>query len=183
MKIHNLFLNTRSLTSSKEDHLTEFLAALITMSEPFNLEFSSLLLGEYAARNGWADPVITSVETQVSYSGTNCCPDMRFTLEDGHIILCENKIEAPETQGSSVDPRGQLRRYLDLPSDGVVYIRATPSHGLEPEVIGHPRFITSKQPEGQSSTIYNVKSGALTPLDLTTIYNVKSGALTPLDLR
>jgi hypothetical protein len=112
------------------------------MNEPFNLEFSRLLLGEYAAKHGWADPVIKSVETQVSHSSTNCCPDMRFTLDDGHIILCENKIEAPETQGSSSDPRGQLRRYLDLPCDGLVYIRATPNCSLDPEVAAHHRFVT-----------------------------------------
>ena len=144
--------------------MTEFLAALITMSEAFCLEFSYLLLGEYAARNGWIDPVIASVETQVSYPGTNCCPDMRFTLEDGHVILCENKIEAPETQGSSGDPRGQLRRYLDLPSDGVIYIRATPSHGLEAEVTGHPRFVTSNGHHFLWRDIYPLLSGNSNPL-------------------
>lgn len=142
MKQQNLFLNTRSLTSSKEDHLTEFLAALISMDSAFNCGFSQLLLGEYAERQGWATPFIAKVETQINFPGTNCCPDMRFTLNDGHSVLCENKIEAPETLGSSVDPRGQLRRYLDLPSDGVAYIRATPRHNLEAEVFKHPRFIT-----------------------------------------
>ncbi len=162
--ISALFLNTRKLTSSKEDHLTEFLAALITMSESFNLEFSSLMLGEYADRNGWVAPVINSVETQVSYPGTNCCPDMRFILEDGHVILCENKIEAPETQGSSSDPRGQLRRYLDLPSDGVIYIRATPSHGLEAEVTEHPRFVTRNGHHFLWRDIYQLLSGNPNPL-------------------
>lgn len=79
MKPSNLFLNTRSLTSSKEDHLTEFLAAMITMDISFNDKFSDLLLGEYAQRNGWDKPKISVVETQVNYPGTNCCPDMRFT--------------------------------------------------------------------------------------------------------
>lgn len=142
MRVNNLFLNTRSLTSSKEDHLTEFLAALITMNEPFRLGFSALLLDEYASRKGWQSPRIKQVETQISYPGTNCCPDMRFTLEDGHILLCENKIEALETKGSSIDPRGQLLRYLDLPTDGVAYIRATPSCDLDKEVAGHGRFVT-----------------------------------------
>ena len=142
MKQNNLFLSTRSLTSSKEDHLTEFLAAMITMDKTFNQDFSTLLLGEYAANKGWATPLIASVETQVSYSGTNCCPDMRFTLEDGHTILCENKIEAPQTKGSAKDPREQLVRYLDLPCDGLAYIRATPSHKLEAEIADHPHFIT-----------------------------------------
>lgn len=106
MASHNLFLNTRKLTNAKEDHLTEFLAAMILMNEPFNTQFSELLLGEYASSHGWDTPIIVTVETQASYSGTNCCPDMRFTLADGHVILCENKIEAPETMGSSADPRG-----------------------------------------------------------------------------
>lgn len=164
MRTNNLFLNTRKLTSSKEDHLTEFLAALITMDEPFNVDFSQLLLGEYATKNGWADPLIVAVETQVSYSGTNCCPDMRFTLEDGHVILCENKIEAPETQGSSVDPRGQLRRYLDLPSDGVVYIRATPNSKLEQEVSNHPLFITRDGHHFLWRDVYPLLTGNSNPL-------------------
>jgi hypothetical protein len=138
----NLFLNTRSLTTSKEDHLTEFLAALISMDDKFNGNFSNLLLGEYAADKGWDTPIIAKVETQVNFPGTNCCPDMRFTLEDGHTIVCENKIEAPQTQGSAKDPRGQLVRYLDLPCDGLAYLRATPSHNLEKEVVNHPNFIT-----------------------------------------
>ncbi len=142
MKNWNLFMNTRKLTSSKEDHLTEFLAALIVMNEPFRIEFSRLLLAEYAKKNGWVDPLIDSVETQVSYSGTNCCPDMRFTLQDGHVILCENKIEATDTQGSASDPRGQLHRYLDLPCDGLAYIRATPKLNIEQDVLEHERFIT-----------------------------------------
>jgi hypothetical protein len=142
LKQSNFFLNTRSLTSSKEDHLTEFLAALISMDEKFNSDFSDLLLGEYAAAKGWETPIISSVETQVNFLGTNCCPDMRFTLEDGHTIVCENKIEAPQTQGSAKDPRGQLVRYLDLPCDGLAYIRATPSPKLEESIVGHSKFIT-----------------------------------------
>jgi len=142
MKQVNLFLNTRKLTSSKEDHLTEFLAAIITMDELFNRQFSELVLGKYSKQQGWEQPRIAIVETQVSYRGTNCCPDMRFTLEDGHVILCENKIEATETQGSKSDFRGQLRRYLDLPAEGLIYIRATPSHSIESEVSNHPRFVT-----------------------------------------
>ena len=120
MRTSNLFLNTRKLTSSKEDHLTEFLAALITMSEPFNVEFSQLLLGEYATQNGWEDPIIASVETQVSYPGTNCCPDMRFTLGDGHVILCENKIEAPETQATEDVSALEAERAVASDDDGEV---------------------------------------------------------------
>ncbi len=143
MKQANIFLNTRSLTSSKEDHLTEFLAALIMMDESFKVKFSELLLSNYAQKKGWDKPKIAVVETQVNFTGTNCCPDMRFTLSDGNVILCENKIEALETQGSASDPRGQLIRYLDLPADGLVYIRATPSHSLAREVAEHPKFITN----------------------------------------
>lgn len=164
MRFNNLFLNTRSLTSAKEDHLTEFLAALITMNEPFRMEFSSLLLGQYAEQRGWELPVISQVETQVSYPGTNCCPDMRFTLEDGHVILCENKIEALETQGSSADPRGQLLRYLDLPADGVAYIRATPSHSLAREVADHPHFVSRNGHHFLWRDIYPLLQGNSNPL-------------------
>ncbi|RLB60214.1 MAG: hypothetical protein DRH08_15735, partial [Deltaproteobacteria bacterium] len=164
MKTTNLFLNTRNLTKSKEDHLTEFLAALITMNEPFNLEFSNLLLKEYAEKKGWEDPVIKHVETQVRYPGTTCNPDMRFTLEDGHIILCENKIEAPETMGPSSDRRGQLRRYLDLPCDGLIYIRATPKHNLDPEVANHDLFITSDGHHFLWRDIYPLLAGNSNPL-------------------
>ncbi|GEM_PF-1502461 len=141
VKNANLFLNTRRLTSSKEDHLTEFLAAIIDMDETFRRDFSALLLGRYAADNGWDTPLISAVETQVQFPDTNCCPDMRFTLADGHTIVCENKIEAPQTMGSASDPRAQLLRYLDLACDGVAYIRATPAHNLAQEIINHPKFI------------------------------------------
>jgi len=110
------------------------------------------------------DPLIDSVETQVSYSGTNCCPDMRFTLQDGHVILCENKIEAPETPGSASDPRGQLRRYLDLPCDGLAYIRATPNTGLEAEVHEHKRFITRKGHHFLWRDVYPLLHGNKNPL-------------------
>ncbi len=164
MRFNNLFLNTRSLTSSKEDHLTEFLAALITMDDPFRLEFSSLILEQYAAQKEWSPPVIRHVETQINYPGTNCCPDMRFTLEDGHVILCENKIEALETQGSSIDPRAQLLRYLDLPTDGVVYMRATPSHNLAQEVINNSRFITRNGHHFLWRDVYPLLTGKSNPL-------------------
>jgi hypothetical protein len=139
---YNLFLATRRLTRSKEDHLTEFIAALLVLNKKFNLDFSQLVLSEYAAQQGWDKPKIKGVETQVSYPGTTCRPDMRFLLEDGHVILCENKIEAPETMGSSMDGRGQLKRYLDLPADGLVYIRSSPDQKISHEVLSHPRFIS-----------------------------------------
>jgi DNA-binding winged helix-turn-helix (wHTH) protein len=164
MKTYNLFLKTRSLTISKKDHLTEFLAALITMNEPFNLEFSQLVLGEFAARHGWTEPVIDSVETQVSYSGTSSCPDMRFTLEDGHVILCENTIDVPEIQGVALDPVGQLERYLDLPSDGLVYISDSPCNRLAEIVTNHPRFITHKGYHFLWRDIYPLLVGNANPL-------------------
>jgi hypothetical protein len=134
------------------------------MNETVRVEFSDLILGEYANQKGWGQPVIKQVETQVSYPGTNCSPDMRFTLEDGHIILCENKIEALETQGSSADPRGQLLRYLDLPADGLVYIRATPSHSLAKEVAEHPRFVTRNGHHFLWRDIYPLLQGNRNPL-------------------
>ena len=131
----NLFLATRRLTRSKEDHLTEFLAGLISTNKKFNQDFSQLILGEFAKKNGWQEPLISTVETQISYPGTTCRPDMLFVLEDGHIILCENKIDAPETMGQSQDPRGQLKRYLDLPTDGLAYIRSSPDTKISSDVL------------------------------------------------
>jgi hypothetical protein len=64
---------------------------------------------------------------------------MRLVLGDGRVILCENKIEAVETSGKDSN-RGQLERYLDLPVDGVAYIRGSwkpPTH----KVLNHPKYI------------------------------------------
>jgi len=138
--IANLFWGTRKLTQSYEDHLTEFVAALISSDEDFRYQFEEHVLANHAAKAGWQRPTISGIETQVQYPGANCCPDMRLVLDDGHVVICEHKVEAGETIGSEADPREQLRRYLDLPIDGLVYIRASckPPHD---DVLSHPKYI------------------------------------------
>jgi len=117
---------------SVEDHLTEFIAASLTLSHSFRDGFAEILL----ANCPFAP--ITAVETQVNYPH-GCCPDMRLTLSDGRVILCENKIEAVETPGK--DPtRGQLERYLELPVDGVAYIRGSWKPPA-PKVLDHLKYI------------------------------------------
>jgi hypothetical protein len=50
---------------------------------------------------------------------------MVLHLSNGKTILCEHKLLAPETQGPEEDPRPQLERYLELPVDGLVYVRSS----------------------------------------------------------
>lgn len=129
----NLFTSTqRMATGSIEDHLTEFIAAALTLNHSFRRGFAEILL-----TNCPLAP-INSVETQAHYPH-GCRPDMRLTLVDGRIILCENKIEAVETLGKD-RAMGQLERYLNLPVDGVAYIRGS----WKPptlKVIDHPKYI------------------------------------------
>ena len=50
---------------------------------------------------------------------------MLLQLSNGQRIICEHKLEALETVGPVEDERGQLERYLDLPVEGVVYVRSS----------------------------------------------------------
>lgn len=139
----NLFWSTRALTAAREDHLTEFLAAAIENSGPFRTAYTECILGDFSKLSGRAMPMIQGVKTQASFPGTTCCPDMLLTLSDGRKIACEHKLDALETMGPEKDPRAQLRRYLDLPIDGLLYVRTLwkpPSS----EVINHPKYIRPK---------------------------------------
>lgn len=120
----NLFWTTRALTSQREDHLTEFIAAALEHSPLFRAAYSEFVLGEHARRNEWDAPVIKTVRTQVCFETTACCPDMILELEDGKRIACEHKLDAGETMGPEHDPHGQLERYLNLPVDGLFYVRS-----------------------------------------------------------
>ena len=142
----NLFWSTRALTQSKEDHLTEFFAAALTLNEHVRNAYAELVFGRYAQENGWRNPVVEKVETQVLYDGTNCCPDMRLTLADGHIVICEHKIDALETQGSEPDDRLQLERYLALPIDGLVYVRSSWKSPTQ-AVLENPKYIRPPEKE------------------------------------
>jgi len=142
----NLFLRTRSLTSSKEDHLTEFFAALLYYNTKIRDSYAQIILNEHADKNGWISPVISKIKTQVSFPESNSRPDMLLELSDGHVIICEHKLEAIETPGSVTDDRYQLERYLSLPVDGLVYVRANwkpPST----DIINHPKYIAQSSRE------------------------------------
>lgn len=136
----NLFWSTRALTTAREDHLTEFLAAALTLSPSFRQSYFDLVLSRYANINGWENLAIVDVRTQISFEGTTCCPDMILELSNGRVIACEHKLDALETFGPEIDQRGQLERYLDLPIDGLVYVRAswTPPSA---QVLEHPKYI------------------------------------------
>jgi hypothetical protein len=118
----NLFWNTRNLTQAREDHLTEFIGGALELSPEFRKKFTEYILIEYAEEKNWEYPEIQEISTQVSFSGTSCCPDMKISLLDGHEIVFEHKLAAVETDGP--EGRGQLERYAELPVDGLVYIRA-----------------------------------------------------------
>jgi hypothetical protein len=136
----NLFWDTRRLTNSRENHLTEFFAAALTLSHEFRSVYAQLVLTEFAQRKGWEKPAIAEVETQVSYPGTSCQPDMRLRLMDGHVVLAEHKLDALETMGPESNERDQLRRYLELPVDGVIYVRASWKPPGQ-DVLDHPAYI------------------------------------------
>jgi hypothetical protein len=136
----NIFLSTRRLVGSKEDHLTEFVAAALDSDPLFRERYSSLILADFAKRNGWAHPQIVAVMTQKSFPG--CCPDLVLNLSDGHVIACEHKIDAAETIGSLDDGTSmlQLERYLRLPVDGVTYFRSS-WHSPSVNVLNNPKYV------------------------------------------
>jgi hypothetical protein len=143
MKIEmNLFWATRRLTQSREDHLTEFFASALNISPIFRERYSELTLSRFAG----TVPCIESISTQVRFEGTTCCPDMILRLSDGKTIACEHKLDAFETLGPQQDERTQLDRYLDLPVDGLIYVRGSwkpPSS----EVLQHPKYVHPPQGE------------------------------------
>ena len=133
----NLFTSTQNMVArSLEDHLTEFIAAALTLNAQFRVDFCEILLANSPI---WPPPPILSVETQVSYPDAGCRPDIRLTLANGRVILCENKIEAIETAGKD-ETKEQIDRYLELPVDGVVYIRGSWDPPAK-KVTGNPKYI------------------------------------------
>lgn len=121
------------MTQKKEDHLTEFFAAVLTSSPQLSRNFIQFIFGSDDTRD------IRKIETQVNYD--DCRPDMRLTLSDGSIILCENKLDANETIGNAnTEGMLQLQRYLKLPVDGLIYIR-TELKCPSSEVLNNPKYI------------------------------------------
>jgi hypothetical protein len=146
----NLFWSTRRLTNEREDHLTEFLAAALAESQRFRDTYRDLLFAGAPAEHGFLSAEITKVSTQVSFPGTSCCPDMILEMSNGKLVACEHKLEALETMGPAGDKRPQLERYLDLPIDGLVYVRS----GWKAPVastLNHPKYI---RPEGRDHFLW-----------------------------
>ncbi len=88
-------------------------------------------------------PQIASVQTQVPFPEQRCCPDMMLVLADKRRVLCEHKIDAPETPLSTPegDPAMQLERYLELPDvDAVAYFRAALSAPAR-SILSHERYL------------------------------------------
>jgi len=147
MKIEmNLFWATRRLTQSREDHLTEFFASALNISPIFRKRYLELTLSRFARKHRWTVPCIESISTQVKFEGTTCCPDMILRLSDGKTIACEHKLDALETLGPQQDERTQLDRYLDLPIDGLIYVRGS-WKVLSSEVLEHPKYVHPLQGE------------------------------------
>src|SRR5437016_3244178 len=110
----NLFWATRTMTNSREDHLTEFFAAALHLFPQMRTAFYDLALASYCRAKGWEACEISSVETQPGYDDASCRPDMLITLSNGKLIASEHKLDAVETPGPECDDRQQLERYLDL---------------------------------------------------------------------
>jgi len=141
----NLFLDTRRLTQSREDHLTCFVAATLEVDSSFRRSYESLVLAPLAEAG--VTPSITSVETQTHFAEQRSVPDMVLGLSDGRRVLCEHKIDAPETlqvmsDGSTVK---QLERYLNIPGiAGLAYFRSSPVTVPE-DVLSHALYLRPKR--------------------------------------
>lgn len=142
----NLFWSTRALTDAGEDHLTEFFAAALEVSETFRKAYYNFVVALHAYNNGWGALEIKSVQTQVEFKETTCCPDMILHLSNGKRIACEHKLDAFETLGPERDPRRQLERYLDLPIDGLVYVRSS-WKPPDADILANPRYIRPTERE------------------------------------
>jgi len=142
----NLFLSTRRSTTSEENHLTEFIAAALEVDDDLRRAYASVVLQDYAERQGWGVVEIAECGTQKNFRDTSCCPDLVLNLRDGHVIICEHKIDAPETlalnetDSGSDEPIRQLKRYLRLSVDGVAYFRSS-WRPPAAEILAHPKYV------------------------------------------
>lgn len=119
----NLFWNTRRLTQMREDHLTCFLAAALEVDADFRSAYEHRVFSSLAT--GDEIPRIVRVEIQPEFREPNCRPDMLLGLSDGRVIVCEHKLDAPETEHVEDDGevKMQIERYLSLKVQGVAYFR------------------------------------------------------------
>jgi len=167
----NLFWSTRRLTSSREDHLTEFFAAALEASETFRNAYIEFVLRAWPQAGNLSGLKIRDIATQPCFPGTSCCPDMRLTLSDGRVIVCEHKIDALETEGPQADPRPQLLRYLDLPIDGLIYVRSS-WKAPAGEVLEHAKYI---RPQGREHFLWRDFHPLLAPADHILIEWLRDG--------
>lgn len=154
----DLFWETRRLTQAREDHLTCFLAAALEADEAFRRAYGQHILVPIAVHG--ETPAIASVATQVEFTAERCRPDMLLTLEDGRRIVCEHKLDAPETPAPTEDGErlGQLERYLELPGIAfVAYFRTSPAP-LAREVLAHGRYL---RPAGAAHFVWRDLYSAL----------------------
>lgn len=141
----NPFISTRHLTDRREDHLTEFFAGALDLDEQFRCAYAELVIVPYARTRGWLTPRIVRIATQGAYDDICSRPDMILTLEDGHVIAVEHKLEAQQTM-VAVPPQGedevaQLVRYLSSTDiHGVAFVRTT-LKPPEPAILEHPNYM------------------------------------------
>jgi len=140
--VTDLFRETRKLTTAWEDHLTCFVAAALEVDPDFRGGYESRVLASLEKQGSL--PRISAVRTQVDFPEELCRPDMVLDLQDGRTIVCEHKLDAPETRQVTEDGETlrQLERYLELRGvEGVAYFRPS----LEPpsdRVLNHARYLS-----------------------------------------
>ncbi len=137
----NLFLETRSLTDAREDHLTCFVAAALETDALFRTAYAEVVLSPLSLTND--PPQIERVSTQVAFHEQRSVPDMMLTLSDGRHVAVEHKIEASESLivPDEGEPAEQLRRYLRIPDvAAVAYFRAS-TRWPPDDVLEHPRYL------------------------------------------
>jgi hypothetical protein len=136
----NLFWETRNLTQAREDHLTCFIAAALEADVSFRHAYESRVLGSLA---GDSTPQIREVRIQVVFDEQRSRPDMMLMLKDGRQVVCEHKLDSPETLqlGSDDEVVTQLERYLNLPGvDAVTYFRPLLSPPSD-AVLSHAHYL------------------------------------------
>jgi hypothetical protein len=155
----NLYLQTRVLTQSQEDHLTCFVAAALATDVEFCRAYEEVVLAPLAT--GDSVPHIVKVDVQAAFPDQRSCPDMLLVLDDGRRVACEHKIEAPESLLTDVaegEPAEQLRRYLRLPDiAALTYFRAS-LKAPPTDVLEHPRYV---RPKGEAHFLWRDLYGPL----------------------
>jgi hypothetical protein len=130
-------------SAAKEDIFTECLAESLRHDKNLADGFLNVLLKRN--RLGLLVTPVVDVQTQVPYSGS--IPDMVLVMGNGHRIMIENKMDAPEG-------KDQLKRYLALHDlTALAFITRNSRKGLvEKDVIGDARYLC---PEGRDHFLWS----------------------------